>query len=96
VIVLLLWMWISSQVLLLGAEVNALIEHWSPEGKAPGEKTLDGSVYEPAEGQESPPVRAERVWDVPRPPRRALRDLGMAAWGAMVAAALLQLRRRAV
>lgn len=38
VIVLLLWMWISSQVLLLGAEINALIEHRSPEGKDPGER----------------------------------------------------------
>lgn len=38
VIVLLLWMWISSQVLLLGAEINALIEHRSPEGKNPGER----------------------------------------------------------
>jgi membrane protein len=96
VIVLLLWMWISAQVLLLGAEINAIIEHWSPEGKAPGEKTLDGSVYEPAEGRGSPPVRVERGRDVPRQPRRALRDVGMAAWGALVAAALLQLRRRAV
>ncbi len=38
VIVLLMWMWISSQVLLLGAEINAVIEHRSPEGKDPGEK----------------------------------------------------------
>lgn len=38
VIVLLLWMWISSQVLLVGAEINAVIEHRSPEGKDPGEK----------------------------------------------------------
>ncbi|ATB40559.1 hypothetical protein CYFUS_006008 [Cystobacter fuscus] len=41
VIVLLMWMWISSQVILLGAEINALIEHKSPEGKAPGAKRLD-------------------------------------------------------
>lgn len=38
IIVLLLWMWISSQVLLLGAEINAIIEHRSEEGKEPGEK----------------------------------------------------------
>jgi len=36
VIVLLLWMWISAQVLLLGAEINAVVEHKSPEGKAAG------------------------------------------------------------
>ena len=38
VIVMLLWMWISSQVILLGAEINSVLEHRSPEGKAPGEK----------------------------------------------------------
>jgi membrane protein len=38
VIVMLLWMWISSQVLLLGAEVNSVLEHASPEGKNPGQK----------------------------------------------------------
>lgn len=43
VIVLLLWMWISAQVLIIGAEVNALIEHASPEGKDVGEKTMRGA-----------------------------------------------------
>jgi membrane protein len=38
VIVMLLWMWISAQVILLGAEINAILEHRSPEGKAPGDK----------------------------------------------------------
>ncbi|HYH95856.1 YihY/virulence factor BrkB family protein [Hyalangium sp.] len=38
VIVMLLWMWISAQVILLGAEINAILEHRSPEGKAPGEQ----------------------------------------------------------
>jgi membrane protein len=38
VIVLLLWMWISAQVILLGAEINAIIEHRSPDGKSPGQK----------------------------------------------------------
>lgn len=59
VIVMLLWMWISSQVLLIGAEINAVIEHWSPDGKQPGEKTMDGRVYQPtvtavATGKASP------------------------------------------
>jgi membrane protein len=40
VVVLLLWMWISSQVLLLGAEVNAVLEHKSPEGKRAGAKAM--------------------------------------------------------
>lgn len=40
VIILLLWMWISSQAVLLGAEINSILEHRSPEGKAPGRKEL--------------------------------------------------------
>lgn len=41
VIVLLLWMWLSAVVLLLGAEINALIEHRSEEGKRAGAKRLE-------------------------------------------------------
>jgi membrane protein len=41
VIVMLLWLWISSQVILLGAEINAILEHRSPEGKAPGQRHPD-------------------------------------------------------
>ncbi|WP_437778641.1 YihY/virulence factor BrkB family protein [Sorangium sp. So ce1097] len=41
VIILLLWMWISSMAVLLGAELNAVIEHRSPDGKRTGAK--DGS-----------------------------------------------------
>jgi membrane protein len=40
VIVLLLWMWISSLVLLFSAEMNAVLEQRSPEGKAKGRKQL--------------------------------------------------------
>lgn len=40
IIVLLLYFFISAAVLLFGAELNAVIEHHSTEGKAPGEKTL--------------------------------------------------------
>src|SRR5262245_38361984 len=38
VIVLLLWFYISGLAILVGAEMNAEIEHASPWGKAPGEK----------------------------------------------------------
>ncbi len=38
IIVLLMWMWVSSQVFLLGAEINVVIEHRSPEGKRPRAK----------------------------------------------------------
>ncbi len=40
IIVLLLYFFISAAVLLFGAEINAVIEHHSPAGKNPGEKTL--------------------------------------------------------
>jgi membrane protein len=38
IIVLLLWFYISGLAILVGAEMNAEIEHASPWGKAPGEK----------------------------------------------------------
>lgn len=40
VIILLLWMWISSMAVLLGAEINAIIEHRSPDGKRAGAKSM--------------------------------------------------------
>jgi membrane protein len=38
VIILLLWLYLSGFAILVGAEMNAEIEHASPYGKAPGEK----------------------------------------------------------
>ena len=38
VVVLLLWFYISGLAILVGAELNAEIEHSSPHGKAPGER----------------------------------------------------------
>ncbi|WP_419708832.1 YihY/virulence factor BrkB family protein [Pseudomonas sp. NFX224] len=48
IIVLLLYFYISAAVLLLGAEMNAVIEHMSREGKDPGEKVAgeQGPVHE--------------------------------------------------
>ena len=40
VIVLLLWFYVSALAVLVGAEMNAEIEHASPYGKDPGEKKL--------------------------------------------------------
>ena len=39
-IVMLLWMWISAQVVLIGAEINGILEHKSPEGKKVGAKSM--------------------------------------------------------
>ena len=104
-IVLLLWMWISSQVLLLGAEVNAIIERWSPEGKAAGEKTFDGSVYEPAQGQGQGQTGGARpatglqgrAGGRPSAGRRqggVLERLALTLSGALVGAAIVAMRRR--
>lgn len=48
VIMLMLWFYIAGLVLLLGSEINALVEHYSPKGKQKGEKT------EPSEGVARP------------------------------------------
>jgi hypothetical protein len=42
VIVLLLWFYVSGIAILVGAELNAEIEHASPYGKAPGQKNAQG------------------------------------------------------
>jgi membrane protein len=42
VMVVLLWLYVSGIAVLVAAELNAEIEHASPQGKKPGQKTLDG------------------------------------------------------
>ena len=42
VIILLLWFYISGLAIVIGAELNSEIEHASPYGKDPGEKTASG------------------------------------------------------
>jgi membrane protein len=54
IIVLLTWMYVSSLAVLVGAELNAEIEHASPYGKEPGEKA-------PGEKKKLG-VAAEREW----------------------------------
>lgn len=44
VVVLMLWFYLAALALLVGAEINSVIEHAAPHGKSPGQK-------------ESPPVR---------------------------------------
>jgi membrane protein len=58
VIVLMLWFYISGVALLIGAEMNAEIEHASPHGKDPGEKV-------PGEKKKLG-ARARRAWEEAR------------------------------
>jgi len=37
-IILMLWLYIAGLVILIGSEINVLVEHYSPEGKQKGEK----------------------------------------------------------
>ncbi|MDR0280907.1 MAG: YihY/virulence factor BrkB family protein [Paucimonas sp.] len=53
IIVLLLYFYISAAVLLLGAEMNAAIEHLSSEGKDPGEKEPGDGGVDRATSQDS-------------------------------------------
>jgi membrane protein len=108
VVVLLLWMWLSALVLLGGAEMNAFIEHSSPEGKREGAKSMRDTGIAPAtsrhEGAEalqdrsgaSPlaaPSRPSSVAGRRGPSRGPLR--GVAALAAGFAAGVLLARREA-
>ena len=96
VIVLLLWMWISSLVLLLGAETNALIEHRSPDGKRQGAKRRSDTGLEPiaTSAPVGEPILATReVHDETRRRRPPLR--GLVAIAAGLAAGVLLARREA-
>ena len=73
VIVLLLWMWITAQALLLGAEMNAILEHTSPEGKRAGAKRLEDSGKSGTKGEERPGDRLPRPTSPRGPPPAAPR-----------------------
>lgn len=94
VMVLFLWMWISTLVLLAGAEVNAFIEHRSPEGKRQGAKSMEDTgttpiARVPSRGEVVPAGGAPSP--VSRPARSRLR--GLAAVLAGFAAGLVVARR---
>ena len=91
VIVLLLWFYISSLAILAGAELNAEIEHASPYGKAPGQKSdtgrrLLGARAARAFETAKPPLKSA-VASAPTAARPAASPVGM-----VVTAALLALR----
>jgi membrane protein len=63
VIIMMLWFYISAVAILLGAEMNAEIEHASPHGKDPGEKV-------PGERKKLG-CAAKRVWEQQQKERQA-------------------------
>jgi membrane protein len=97
VMVVLLWMYVSSIAILVGAEVNAEIEHASPHGKKPGQKvkTPEGRrvIGDRAARMfaEHPPEPA-RPAAAPWPSGAAPPPAGGAVLGAVVAAAFLGVR----
>jgi membrane protein len=94
VIVLMLWFYVSSIAILVGAELNAEIEHASPQGKAPGQKTPEGkAIIGPRAARlvEQAPA-AEPAEDPRRRQAPARPALGTAAAAAVVA--LRMWRRR--
>ena len=93
VMVLLLWFYLSGVVFLLGAELNAEIEHASPYGKAVGEKVPGAKRAIGALGYRrylERPVPATRPQLMPRPaaatapPPRLLRRVLMATVAAVI------------
>lgn len=51
IIILMLWLYIAGLVILLGSEINALIEHYSPAGKRKGEKQEGEHAGSPLPGK---------------------------------------------
>src|SRR5439155_26691386 len=95
-IVALLWFYVSGIALLLGAEMNALIEHNSPEGKDPGEKVAGEKEAAVSHGFGAPaPTR--RLPPVPTIARRSRTSelvIGGAALVAELAAVIAMHVRR--
>jgi membrane protein len=90
VIVLLLWFYVSGIAILVGAELNAEIEHASPYGKAPGQKSTSGKLLigrraAKAFALRRPPADAPSS-DAPIPPPSST---STPALGAVVVAAVL-------
>lgn len=56
VIILMFWLYIAGLVILLGSEINALVEHYAPGGKEKGEK-VEGQHGRRAPGTPPPPPR---------------------------------------
>jgi membrane protein len=96
IVLLLLWFYLSGLVIVIGAEMNAEIEHSSPWGKAPGEKVVGAKkrigVAAARAFHESP----GKAPDVPAPlaPPPLAAPSSILARAASVLALLLHWRRR--
>lgn len=98
IIVMLLWMWISSVVLLFGAEVNAVIEHKSEEGKRAGAKSMADTGRSGTKTEELGPPDPGLVYSRGFHAGRAFteaRARAVAGLAALVGAALWMRRREA-
>jgi membrane protein len=95
VIVALLWFYVSGLAILVGAQMNAVLEHASPEGKDPGEKVAGekekfaANTPSPARRRTMPPVAATRTH-----PRPSEMIVGILAIGIELAALIRSVRRR--
>ncbi len=99
VMVVLLWLYVSSIAVLIGAELNSEIEHASPHGKAAGQKTLDGRPVLGAKAarlaEERPPAESAGAASAPWPSPPAAETAEPAsgpALGAIAAAVILGIR----
>lgn len=59
VIILMFWLYIAGLVILLGSEINALVEHYAPDGKEKGEKAEGQREQGQAAATKPPPARAQ-------------------------------------
>jgi membrane protein len=95
VMVVMLWMYVSGIAILAAAELNAEIEHASPHGKAPGQKTAAGRRVLGARAarlaRERPPEPADAA-PAPWPPAPAGEPAHGPAIGAIAAAIILGVR----
>ena len=93
VIVVLLWFYVSGIAILAGAELNSEIEHASPYGKAPGQKSAQGKLLIGARAARA--FRQQLVSDAPAvaaPTPSAWRPQPKPVLGAAVAGAILLTR----
>jgi len=96
VMVVLLWLYVSSIAILVAAELNAEIEHASPYGKAPGQKTAEGRRVLGARAarlaKDLPPAEPADTVPAPWPPAPADAPAHGPAIGAIAAAVILGVR----